>query len=111
MKPNNEEIIRIAAELQGHIRRGMVDLIQSGAKLGSLHPVLECFNALDRMVQDMAEPLPCQQIRSAVLEASPDGFYWRDRAIKAEAELAERKALAQVGQTPESLPIAEEMGH
>lgn len=97
MQPNNEEIIRITAELQEHLRSGSIALIQNGVRLGSLHTIAEASNSLDRLVQDMTEPLPCHQIRSEGAEMSPDGFYyWQARAMKAEAELEQARELARV---------------
>ncbi|BAS59859.1 hypothetical protein NIES2135_21190 [Leptolyngbya boryana NIES-2135] len=109
---DNDEIIRIAAEMQSQIRDGLVKLIQNGAPIGVMHPLIETLDRLERVPSDLAEPR-----HGEIREISPPHlaeFYvdpWRERALQAEAELQHRVVLAAVGQPPESLAIAEEVGH
>ena len=52
---NNEEIIRIAAELHTTIRGGVVALIEAGAPIDILYPLLEAINRLDHAPSDLIE--------------------------------------------------------
>ena len=52
---NNEEIIRIASELQSDIRRGLVALIENEAPPDALFPLLDAISRLDRIASELVE--------------------------------------------------------
>lgn len=112
---NNEEIIRIAAEMQSQIRDGLVQLIQNGAPIGVMHPLIETLDRLERVPSELTEPHHgghiLSQIECGGAVAYGPASDWRHRALQAEEELLRRRPLVEVGQIPESMAIAEGIGH